>query len=56
MMVVEASLTGDPTLVYQAIANDPITAAKLSLAESRQMTAAMFRQFRPLLPQFRHRR
>ena len=54
MMVVEASLTGDPTLVYQAVANDPLTAAKLSLAESRKMTAEMFRKFSPLLPQFRH--
>jgi len=54
MMVVEASLTGDPTLVYQAVANDPLTATKLSLAESKKMTAEMFRKFRPLLPQFRH--
>ena len=56
MMVVEASLTGDPTLVYQAIANDPLTATQLSLAESKKMTAEMFRKFQPLLPQFRHLR
>ena len=53
MMVVEASLTGDPTLVYQAVANDPLTATKLSLAESKKMTAEMFQKFRPLLPQFK---
>ena len=32
-MAVEAALTGDPRLVYQAIAYDPLTAAVLSLAE-----------------------
>jgi hypothetical protein len=32
-MVVEVCLTGDPTLVYRAIANDPLTAASLSLGE-----------------------
>ena len=55
-MAVEAALTGDPGLVFQAIAYDPLTAAKLSLAESRRMTEEMFRKFRPLLPQFRHLR
>jgi len=53
MMAVEGSLTGDPTLVYQAIANDPLTAAVLSLAEIRKMVAEMFRKNRPYLPQFK---
>jgi len=53
-MAVEAALTGDPRLVFQAIAYDPLTAAVLSLAEIKQMVAQMFAQSRPYLPQFRH--
>ena len=53
MMVVEGCLTGDPTLVYQAIAHDPLTAAKLSLAEIRKMVGEMFRKNKPYLPQFK---
>ena len=52
-MAVEGCLTGDPTLVYRAIANDPLTAAVLSLAEIRKMTAEMFRMNRKHLPHFR---
>jgi len=32
-MAVEAALTGDPLLVFQAIAHGPLTVAVLSLAE-----------------------
>jgi len=53
MMAVEASLTGDARLVYQAIAHDPLTASVLSLAEIRKMVAEMFRRNRKYLPQFR---
>ena len=53
MLAVEGCLTGDAELVYQAIAHDPLTAAKLSLREARKMTAEMFRQNRPHLPHFR---
>ena len=53
MMAVEACLTGDPTLVYRAVCNDPLTAAVLSLAEIRKMVGAMFRQNRPYLPHFK---
>ena len=53
MMTVEGCLTGDPRLVYQAIAHDPLTAAKLSLAEAKKMVAEMFRQNRKHLPQFK---
>ena len=53
MMVVEASLNGDPRLVYQAVAHDPLTAAKLSLAEIKKMVAEMFRRSRKHLPQFK---
>ncbi len=53
-MAVEAALTGDPQLVYYAIANDPLTAAVLSLAEIREMVNEMFEQNREYLPQFKH--
>ena len=53
MMVVEGCLTGDPRLIYQAITHDPLTAAKLSLAEIRQMVNEMFRKNRRHLPQFK---
>jgi alpha-galactosidase len=53
-MAVEAALTGDPRLVFQAIALDPLTAAVLSLAEIKQMVNEMFQQNRDHLPQFKH--
>ena len=53
-MAVEAGLTGNPRLVYQAIAHDPLTAAVLSLAEIRTMVNEMFEQNRNFLPQFKH--
>jgi alpha-galactosidase len=53
-MAVEAALTGNPRLVFQAAAYDPLTAAVLSLAEIRQMVNQMFAQNRPYLPQFKH--
>jgi alpha-galactosidase len=52
-MAVEAALTGDPRLVFQAIAHDPLTAAVLSLAEIRQMTNELFSQYKDYLPQFK---
>jgi alpha-galactosidase len=53
-MAVEAALTGDPRLVFQAIAYDPLTAAVLSLAEIKTMVNEMFQQNRDYLPQFKH--
>jgi alpha-galactosidase len=53
MMVVEGSLSGDPTLIYQAIAHDPLSAAVLSLAEIRKMVREMFVKNRKYLPQFK---
>jgi alpha-galactosidase len=53
-MAVEAALTGDPRLVFQAIAYDPLTAAVLSLAEIKAMVNALFQQHRDYLPQFKH--
>ena len=51
-MAVEGCLTGDKRLVYQAIANDPLTAAVLSLAEIQQMVDEMFAQNEGYLPTF----
>ena len=52
-MAVEAALTGDPRLVFQAIANDPLTSAVLSLTEIEQMVNQMFAQNKDYLPQFK---
>lgn len=51
-MAVEAALTGNPRLVYQAIAHDPLTAAVLSLAEIKTMVNEMFQMNQQYLPQF----
>ena len=53
MMSVEAALTGDATLVYQAIAHDPLTASVLSLAEIRKMVREMLKRNARHLPRFR---
>ncbi|MBN1811938.1 MAG: alpha-galactosidase [Anaerolineae bacterium] len=53
-MAVEAALTGNPHLVFQAIAYDPLTAAVLSLAEIKTMVNEMLAQNRDYLPQFKH--
>jgi alpha-galactosidase len=53
-MAVEGALSGDPRLIYQAIAHDPLTAAVLSLAEIKQMVNEMFAQNREHLPTFEH--
>jgi alpha-galactosidase len=52
-MAVEAAITGNRRLVYQAIYNDPLTAAVLSLAEIRKMVDDLFDCNREYLPQFR---
>jgi len=51
-MAVEASLTGNRDLVYQAICFDPLTSAVLSLKEIRAMVDEMFAQYQEWLPQF----
>jgi alpha-galactosidase len=53
-LAVEGALTGDPRLVFQAIAHDPLTAAMLSLAEIKQLVNEMLQQNRDHLPQFKH--
>ena len=52
-MAVEAAITGNPRLVFQAIAYDPLTASMLSLTEIRDMVNGMFRKNRDHLPQFK---
>jgi alpha-galactosidase len=52
-MAVDAWLAGDAKLVYQAIAHDPMTAAKLSLAEIKEMVQKMLKRNREYLPQFK---
>ncbi len=53
-MAVEGTLSGDPRLIYQAIAHDPLTASVLSLAEIKEMVNEMFAQNRDYLPTFEH--
>ena len=53
-LAIQGSLAGDPTMIYRAIAHDPLSAAVLSLAEIRQMTNEMFAQYKDYLPQFSH--
>ncbi|NLG27285.1 MAG: alpha-galactosidase [Chloroflexi bacterium] len=53
-MAVEACLTGDPMLLFQAVAYDPLSAAVLSLAEIRQMVNEMLEVNKPYLPTFTH--
>lgn len=53
-MAIQASLAGDPTMVYRAICHDPLTASVLSLAEIRAMTNELFAQHKDYLPQFKH--
>ena len=52
-MAVEAALTGNPDMVYWAIANDPHAGAVLSLAEIREMVQAMLKKNEKHLPQFK---
>jgi alpha-galactosidase len=51
-LTVEASFTGNPELVMQAVALDPLTAAVLTLDEIRRMVAEMLEAEAGHLPQF----
>jgi len=55
-LAAEAALTGNPELVMQAVALDPLTSAVCTLAEVREMVAAMLRAEGKWLPQFRGRK
>jgi alpha-galactosidase len=51
-LTVEASFTGDPELVMNAVALDPLTASVLTLKEIREMVAEMLEAEAKYLPQF----
>ncbi len=51
-LTVEASFAGDPELIMEAVALDPLTAAVLTLKEIRDMTAEMLKAEARWLPQF----
>jgi alpha-galactosidase len=53
-MAVEAALSGDPMLVFHAIAYDPLTAAVLSLNEIKQMVNEMLLKNRDYLTNFKN--
>jgi len=53
-MTVEAAITGNPRLAFQAVCYDPLTSAVLSLEEIKQMVELMFDQNKTYLPQFKH--
>ncbi len=55
-LTVEASFTGDPELVMQAVALDPLTSAVLTLQETRDMVAEMLAAQQSHLPQFAGKR
>jgi alpha-galactosidase len=53
-MAVEACLTGNPRLLYQAICHDPLCSAVLSLTEIKQMVNQMLQKNQAYLPTFKH--
>ena len=52
-LAVEAAITADPELVFQAFAMDPLTAAVLTLDEIREMTRELLEALAFCLPTFR---
>lgn len=52
-LAITGTLAGDPQMIFHAIANDPLTAAVLSLAEIKAMVNEMFQQNKAHLPQFK---
>jgi alpha-galactosidase len=52
-MAVEAAISGNPEMVFHAIAYDPLTASVLSLEEIRKMVREMLKKNKPYLKQFR---
>ena len=53
-MAVEGCLSGDPEMVFHAVAYDPLSAAVLSLAEIRKMTRELLRKNKPYLSTFKN--
>ncbi len=54
-LAAQAGLTGDPELLVQAVALDPLTSAVLTLNEIRSMVSEMLQAQRQWLPQFEDR-
>ena len=55
-LTVEASFTGDPELVMNAVAMDPLTASVMDLQDIRAMVSEMLHAERRWLPQFEGKR
>ncbi len=55
-LTVEAALTGDPEMVMQAVAMDPLTSAVCTLHEIREMTSELLEAQRKWLPSFQGKR
>lgn len=55
-LTVETNFAGDPDLVMQAVALDPLTSAVLTLKEIRCIVGEMLEAGRKHLPQFKGRR
>ena len=53
-LAVDGAISGDPRKVYQAILNDPLTAAVLAPNEICNMVNAMLAKNQAYLPQFKH--
>jgi alpha-galactosidase len=51
-LAAEAAVTGDPETLFAAVALDPLTAAVLSLRETRDMTAELLEAQREFCPQY----
>jgi len=51
-LIVDAALSGDPELVMQAIAMDPLAGAVCTLDQCRRMTSDLLEAQRQWLPQF----
>jgi alpha-galactosidase len=53
-LTVEGAVKGDPVAAYRACCLDPVAAAKLSLAEIKEMTDELLKAQAKFLPQFKH--
>jgi alpha-galactosidase len=53
-MAVQVCITGDPEMVFHAVAYDPLSAAVLSLAEIKKMVRELFEKNKKYLPTFKN--
>lgn len=54
-LAVRAAMEGDPELAFWAVAMDPLTSTKVTLAECRDMVKRMFEAEAKWLPQFKNK-